>query len=302
MDRYSLAISQSHFSPRLNLAYQFAAGTVLHGSYNHFFVPPPVENILAGSAGLTGLISEIGKPLPPLRPIVENQFELGVTQPLAHLLRVGLTGYYRISNDPTHTVLFPDSRFYAYANFDQGKAYGMEIKMEIPTIPAVGLSAYLNYALGRVWFRNPVTAGFITEAEHSSESSQFLAPMDQTHTLSSGFAYRHRPSGLWASMAFEYGSGTPGSHGAEGELEAGEADHEHGPVAGGCAARCPEHFTQNLSLGWDAIRKGDQPRLTLQFNIENLTDNVYLISKESTFVQGQYSIPRLFSGSLKIRF
>ena len=71
---------------------------------------------------------------------------------------------------------------------------------------------------------------------------------------------------------------------------------------GGCAERCPEHFTQNLSLGWDAVRNGDQPRLSLQFNLENLTDNVYLISKESTFVQGQYSIPRLFSGSVKIRF
>ena len=71
---------------------------------------------------------------------------------------------------------------------------------------------------------------------------------------------------------------------------------------GGCAARCPEHFTQNLTLGWDALFTGDVPRLTFQFNIENLSDNVYLISKESTFVQGQYSIPRLVSGSIKLRF
>jgi outer membrane receptor protein involved in Fe transport len=302
-DRYSLAISKFHFSPRLNIAYRFDSGTVLYGSYNHFFVPPPVENVLAGSAGLTQLISEIGRPLSPVRPIIENQFELGVTQPIARLLRVSLTGYYRISNDPPHTVLFPDSRFYAYANFDKGKAYGMEIKTEVPTIAAVGLSGYFNYALGRVWFYNPITAGFITEAEHITEAGKFLAPMDQTHTLTSGLTYRHRRTRLWGSMAFEYGSGTPGSHGgAEHEAEAGEAAHEHGPVAGGCAERCPEHFTQNLSLGWDAIRDGDQPRLSLQFNLENLTDNVYLLSKENTFVQGQYSIPRLFSGSVKIRF
>ncbi|MGH9783577.1 MAG: hypothetical protein ACRD88_05275, partial [Terriglobia bacterium] len=277
---------------------------VLHGSYNHFFVPPPVENLLASSAGLTRFISEIGTPLGPVRPIIENQFELGVTQPIARLLRVGLTGYYRISNDPPHTVLFPDSRFYTYANFDQGKAYGLEIKTEMPAIPGIGLSSYFNYALGRVWFYNPVTAGFITEVEHIAEASRFLAPMDQTHTLTSGFTYRHRRTGLWGSMAFEYGSGTPGSHEEESAHghDSGEAAHSHGPVAGGCAARCPEHFTQNLTIGWDAIRRGDQPRLSLQFNLENLTDNVYLISKESTFVQGQYSIPRLFSGSVKIRF
>jgi hypothetical protein len=104
-------------------------------------------------------------------------------------------------------------------------------------------------------------------------------------------------------MAFEYGSGTPGSHeGDAHEHEAGEADHEDAPVPGGCGLRCPQHFTQNLSIGWDAIRNGEQPHLTFQFNIENLTNNVYLISKESTFTQGQYSIPRLFSGSVKIRF
>jgi outer membrane receptor protein involved in Fe transport len=302
-DRHSLAASAFHFSPRLNLAYEFGAGTILYGSYNHFFVPPPVENVLAGSAGLTRFISEIAEPLPPLRPIVENQFEAGVIQPVAQRMRVGLTSYYRISDNPVHTVLFPDSRFYAYANFDKGKAYGMEIKVEMPLIRALGLSSYFNYALGRVWFYNPVTAGFITEAEHIEEHNRFLAPMDQTHTLTSGFTYLNQRASLWASMSFEYGSGTPGSHGEAGhEHEEGEEEHEHEAAPGGCEARCPAHFTQNLSIGWDAIRNHERPRLTLQFNIENLTNNVYLISKESTFVQGQYSIPRLFSGSLKIRF
>jgi outer membrane receptor protein involved in Fe transport len=299
-DRYSLAISDFHFSPRLNVAYQFRSGTVLHGSYNHFFVPPPVENVLANSAGLSQLVSEVGVPLPALRPFVENQFELGVTQPVSDALRLGLTSYYRISNDVAHTVVFPDVRYYAYANFDKGKAYGMEIKAEMPTIAALGLSGYLNYALARVWFYNPVVAGFIYEADHISESNKFLAPMDQTHTFSSGFTYRHRPSRLWTSMAFEYGSGTPGGHG--GAHEEGEADHEHAPVVGGCGERCPSHFTQNLTIGWDAIPNGEQLGLSLQFNIENLSDNVYLISKESVFSPGQYYFPRMYSGSLKIHF
>jgi hypothetical protein len=33
------------------------------GSYNHFFVPPPIENVLAGSAGLTQFVSEIASPV-----------------------------------------------------------------------------------------------------------------------------------------------------------------------------------------------------------------------------------------------
>lgn len=299
-DHFSLAATQGHVSPRLNVAYQFTSGTLLHGSFNHFFVPPPVENVLASSAGLTRFISEVGVALPPLRPIVENQFEGGVRQPLPGGLRAGLTAYYRISNNPLHTTLFPDARYYAYANFDKGTAYGMEVRLDLPA-SSRGFSGYLNYALARVWFYNPVTAGFITEVAHLRDTHKFLAPMDQTHTLSAGLTYRHRPSRLWSFLALEYGSGTPGTHSGGHEHESEDA-HEHASVAGACGVRCPDHFTQNLTIGWDALTSNDQPRLTLQFNVENLTDNVYLISKESTFTQGQYSIPRLISGSLRIRF
>jgi outer membrane receptor protein involved in Fe transport len=301
-DAYSLAVSASHFSPRLNLAYKFGTGTVVYGSYNHFFVPPPIENVLMSSAGLTALVSEIGQPLPPLRPIVEDQVELGVTQPVSRRLKVGLTGYYRLSDNPVHSVLVPDVRFYAYANFDKGKAYGMEAKVEATDIDGLGVSAYLNYALGRVWFFNPITAGFTTEADHITEAGRFLAPMDQTHTLTSGMTYRHRASGLWGSITAEYGSGTPAGHGgAAHEHGAGEAEHEDAGV-GVFGPRVPHHFTQNLSVGWDVIRQDEQPRLSLQFNVENLTNNVYVVAQESVFTPGQYSIPRMYSGSIRLRF
>jgi outer membrane receptor protein involved in Fe transport len=301
-DRYSLEISESHVSPRLNAAYRFPSETVLFGSYNHFYVPPAIENVLASSAGLTRLVSEIGTPLPPVRSIKENQFELGVTQPIAGTVNLGVTGYYRVSDDPPHTTLFPDSRFYTYASFDKGKAYGMEIKAELPRIADLGLSGYLNYALGRVWFYNPITAGFTTEAAHLTETSRFLAPMDQTHTLTSGLTYHDNRTGLWGAVALEYGSGTPGGHGAgDHEHEEGET-HEHATGPGLCGTRCPSHLTQTISLGWNAIANGSRPRLSLQLNIQNLSNKIYLLSKESTMVQGQYSIPRLFSGSLKIGF
>ena len=296
-DRYSLATSDFHFSPRLNLSYRFPWGTVLHGSYNHFFVPPPVENVLAGSAGLTRFIRGFTQPLPPLRPTVENQFELGFSHPFHRSFQLGVTGYYRLSNDQFHTVVLPDSRIYLYANFDKAKAYGLEFKAEVPAITRLGLSGYLNYALSRVYLFNPVTAGFLTETDHTVEAGRFLAPMDQTHTMNAGFTYRHSKTGLWSSIAFEYGSGTPlGSHGG------GHAHDEEQTEEQPMAERVPSHFTQNLTLGWDAIRNGEQPRLTLQFNIENLSDNLYRVAQESVFSPGQYSIPRLFSGSVKIRF
>src|SRR5437667_385935 len=208
-DRYSLATSDTHFSPPVNLAYRFAgSGTVLHASYNHFFVPPAVENVLISSAGLTRFLQDFPVPLPPLQSIRENQFEVGASQHIPGGIRVALTGYYRNSDNPVHTVLFPDSRIYAYANFDRGKAYGMETRAEVPLDGRRALSAYVNYGLGRVYFWNPVRAGFIDETHHLEETGRFLAPMDQTHTVNAGLTYRHHRSGLWARMAFEYGSGT----------------------------------------------------------------------------------------------
>lgn len=296
-DRYSLATSDFQFSPRLNVAYRFSeTGTVLHASYNHFFVPPAVENVLISSAGLTRYLQDFAQPLPPLRPIVENQFEMGVTHPFARNFHLGLTGYYRISNNPVHTVLFPDSRIYAYANFDKAKAYGMEVKMDVPVIERLGLSAYLNYALSRVYFWNPVTAGFVDESHHLEATDRFLAPMDQTHTLNAGFTYKHRKSGMWASMAFEYGNGTPT------EAEPQEGSSMPGMAMAMAQDRVPGHFTQNLTLGMDVLRNGEHPRLGLQFNIENLTNNVYKVAQESVFSPGEYFNPRFYSGSVKIYF
>ena len=135
------------------------------------------------------------------------------------------------------------------------------------------------------------------ETSHVSEVGRFLAPMDQTHTLNAGFTYRNRRTGLWTSMVFEYGSGTPmGSHAG------GHAHDEEGMEGSSLPERVPEHFTQNLTIGLDLLRNGEQPRLGLQFNIENLSNNLYKVAQESIFSPGQYSIPRLYSGSVKIRF
>ena len=197
-----------------------------------------------------------------------------------------ITSYYRVSDDPPHTTLFPDSRFYTYTTFDKGKAYGMEIKADVPKITDLGLSAFLNYALGRVWFYNPINAGFTTEAAHLTDSSRFLAPMDQTHTLTSGLSYHNSRTRLWGAVAFGYGSGTPGGHGGgDHGHDAGEA-HEHSTGPGLCGTRCPSHFTQDVSIGWNTALSGSRQRLSFQFNVENLSDKVHLLSKESTMVRG----------------
>jgi outer membrane receptor protein involved in Fe transport len=302
IDRYDLLVSATHASPRLNLAVQVGGNAVIHASYNHFFVPPPVEGVLSSNAGLTSQIREIGVALPGLEPTTEDQFELGASKPVGPF-RVAITGYYRATDNPIHTTVWPDSRIYSYASFDRARAYGLETKAEIPGLIRYGVTGHINYALGRVNFYNPVTGGFVTEAAHITESSRFLAPMDQTHTLTAGATYRHTGTGVWVGTMMEYGSGTPMGHGdGAHEHGAGEAEHGHAISPGG-ASRVPGHFTANLSFGLELLRDGQRRgRVSVQFDAENITDNAYLIAQEGEFSPAQYSAPRLISASVKFRF
>lgn len=301
IDRYSLVVSQTHVSPRVNLAVQAAKDTLLHASYNHFFVPPPIEGILSSSAGLTRGIVEIGGPLPALRATTEDQFEAGLTMSPG-AVEIGLTGYYRNTDNPVHTTVWPDSRIYSYASFDRGRAYGLEVRADASGWAKYGVTGYANYALGRVYFYNPVTGGFLTEAAHLTDTNRFLAPMDQTHTLTAGGLYRHAQSGAWLSAGIEYGSGTPIGHGAAHEHGAGESDHEDAEEAE-AAERIPAHFTGNLAVGVDLLRdRNGRSKLTLRLDAENVANEAYVIARESAFSPSQYSNARLISATVRIRF
>jgi hypothetical protein len=300
LDRYGLLVSATQASPRVNVAFQVGGRAVVHASYNHFFVPPPIEGVLSSGAGLTERIEEIGIPLSPNEPARENQFEIGASAP-AGPFRLALTGYHRATDNPVHTTVWPDARIYSYASFDRARAYGLEAKAELPAA-RYGVTGYLNYALGRVYFYNPVSGGFVTEAGHLTEASRFLAPMDQTHTLTTGVTYRPTITGAWFGTVMEYGSGTPIGHGgAAHEHAAGEAAHVDVESAEG-AARVPRHFTANFSTGIDLWRDRNRPKLSLQVDIENITDKRYLIAQEGEFSPRQFSIPRLVSVTAKFRF
>ena len=275
---------------------------MLHTSYNHFFVPPPIEGVLSSSAGLTQSIEEIGVAIPGIAPTVEDQFEAGITTSRGRV-QLALTSYYRETDNPVHTTVWPDSRIYSYASFERARAYGLEAKADVRSLRPSGFTGYANYALGRVYFFNPVTGGFVTEAAHLTETNRFLAPMDQTHTLTGGVTYRHGGRGVWLGSTIEYGSGTPMGHGEPGHVHApGVAAHEDVPASGG-GARVPGHVTASGSVGlnlWrDPIRRA---RLTLQLDVENITNNVYVIAQEGEFSPAQFSLPRVASLSARFKF
>jgi hypothetical protein len=147
-----------------------------------------------------------------------------------------------------------------------------------------------------------VTGGFVTEAAHIDDSSRFLAPMDQTHTATGGVTYRHARSGFWMGLAAEYGSGTPTGHGTSHEHAEGADDHDDGESAT-LGLRVPDHLTANVSLGFTLLRDAvNRARLAVQMNIENVTDDVYLVATEGPFSPRQYATPRVASVTAIVKF
>lgn len=172
----------------------------------------------------------------------------------------------------------------------------------MPSLARYGITGYVNYALGRVRFRNPVTGGFVTEAAHVTDTREFLAPMDQTQTLTAGATCRHGPSGAWLATVAEYGSGTPMGHDDAGHEHAdGEADHAH--AATGSALRVPAHLLLSASVGLDLLADArGRKRLTLRLDAENVANRSHLLAQEGQFSPAQYSIPRVVSATVRVRF
>jgi outer membrane cobalamin receptor len=287
VDRYDVFVSQAHVSPRVNLTFRIGDGAVLHASYNHFFEPPPIDGVISTSAGLTAHIDEIGNALPPLKPAIGNQFEIGASGVVGSV-RLGFSGYYQKAADAVHTTVWPDSRIYSHASFEEVRARGVEARVEVPGLIDRGITGHLNYAMGRISYCNPVTGGFVTEAAHVEETGCFLAPMDQLHTSTGGLTYNHRASGLWLGTTIDYGSGTP----------LGEAEGAFS------VTRAPAHLTANVAFGAGLRRDArGRSRLSLRIDVQNITNRSYLIAREDAeFSPALWSHPRLVSLTAKVHF
>jgi outer membrane receptor protein involved in Fe transport len=277
-DQYSLVTSAHAFSPRVNLAYALDGGrTVIHLAYNRFFSPPPIENLL--------LSSRLGFDGQPPQPSFSNHFEAGASRAVRDHVVVRVTAYWRSDRNSFENTELANVRIFLPTTFASGKAYGVEFSAQLAEIERLGLSGYFSYTAQRALQTAPASGGFTIE--DAPPGTRGPAAFDQIHTGDAGLTWREKRTGFFASGALEYGSGTPASL----RDESGE---EH-------LVRLPQHLVANLYFGVELFRK-ERRGLGLQFNVENVTNRVFRIAKESEFTPVQYSPPRFLSGSMRVRF
>ena len=310
-DNYRLLIGEQELSPRLAVAYYIpGTKTTLHASYNRLFQPPPAENLLLASSPEAAALSPIAvlqgiTTVQPILPDKEHAFEAGAQQLLSKYFRLNLAVYQkRIENFSDKDQFFETGVIFPIA-ISSGQVTGEEVRLE--STEMYGFHGYVSFANARAFGVTPITGGlFLGENPQDlfEEGFKFANDHDQRNEAQFQLGYNHRRSGLYANLNGRYDSGVP-------------ADVEPGTTLADFVAqgfdprlydkidfqrgRIKPRFLLDFSVGADLMQK-ERVSLNLQFNVQNLTNELFLYNFESVFSGTHVGYPRLFSGRLSLRF
>jgi outer membrane receptor protein involved in Fe transport len=309
-DHYKLLITDQGFSPRLALAYYIPrTQTTLRASYNRFFQTPPAENLLLASSFEAASISPVAvlQGFTTVQPVLvdkEHVFELGAQQLLTRFFRLNLTVYQkRIRNFADKDQFFETGVVFP-VSISAGRVTGEELRLESTDFH--GLRGFFSFANAHAYGVTPIIGGlFLGEdpGELRLAGLKFAADHDQRNEAQFQLSYNH-PSGFYAIFNGRYDSGVPtdvepGTTLAQFTAEGfdprlyGEIDFARG--------RVKPRTILDLSVGADLLRK-ERVSLNLQFDVQNLTNQLFLYNFESVFSGTHVGYPRLFSGRLALHF
>jgi hypothetical protein len=277
-DSFDLVETGVQTSPRIGLAYHLKKiRSVVHAAYNRYFSPPPIEySLLASFIGNHAL--DPSQRVGNVRPYKQNYFEVGLAQELHPRVSLELNAYLHSGHNSFENHEISISRIFVPINFHTARSEGAELVLNMRQLEPIGISGRFQYALARTYFYGPITGGFAGD-EPLVAGERIVPAFDQTHTGTAQIFYHGRWRGFWTGSALRYGSGTI---------------VEHGP-------RLPQHLTADLATGF-TLWNVEPRRLDLEFDVTNVSNNIYKIAKESEEIPIQYAPSRTLGGSLKFHF
>jgi len=310
-DNYKLLISEQALSPRLAIAYYVPkTQTTFRVSYNRLFQPPPAENLLLASSTEAAAISPLAvlqgiTTVNPILPDKENSFEAGAQQLLTKMFRLNLTVYQkRIENFSDKDQFFETGVIFPIS-ISSGRVTGEEVRLESTDLH--GFHGFASYANARAYGVTPINGGLFLGENPTDlflSGFKFANDHDQRNEAQFQLSYTHRPSGIYASFSGRYDSGVPV------DVEPGTTLADF--VANGFDPRLYDKIDFqrgrvrprtifDFSVGADLMQK-ERVSLNIQFDVQNLTNELFLYNFESVFSGTHVGYPRLFSGRLSLRF
>ncbi len=307
-DNYNFVLSEDHWSPRLGLAYNIArTRTVLSASYNRLFQTPSNENLLFSTSPEAATlvppdrVLALGAALLIVRSERVDFWEVGVQQSARDWFRVNVS-YYVKRIDDFHdndqllntTIVFP-------AAISKGEVNGLDLSVNFQEHK--GVSGSWAFSWGKAVGIPPLSGGLFLgeEALEKFNAGPFRIDHDQTYTSQGNIAYDHK-SGVWTALNGRFDSGPPVEIDDLAAVQADPDVNEGLPFVD--LNRAPQRIKSRLiwdwSLGYDFPR--EEPRVSLQFDIRNLTDQKRLFNFLSVFSGTHVTPPRAFSGRLRYFF
>ncbi|HVQ39974.1 MAG TPA: TonB-dependent receptor [Pyrinomonadaceae bacterium] len=310
-DNYKLLINDQALSPRIGVAYYIpGTKTTLRASYNRLFQPPPAENLLLASSGEAAAISPLAviqgvTTVQPILPDKEHVFEFGAQQLLSPYFRLNLSLYQKRITNFSDKDQFVETGIIFPVAISSGRVTGEEIRIESTDLK--GFHGSISYSNSHAYGVTPIVGGlFLGEDPQELQTAglKFAADHDQRNSGQFQLSYNHKPSGFYATLGGRHDSGVPtdvepGTTRAQFVAEGfdprlyDEIDFQRGRVR--------PRTLFDLSVGAD-LRQKERVAINLQFDIQNLTNELFLYNFQSVFSGTHVGYPRLFSARLALRF
>ncbi|HUS18273.1 MAG TPA: TonB-dependent receptor [Terriglobales bacterium] len=299
-DHYDVVVNDNAISPRIGVAYHFKrTGTVLRGAYNRLFQTPPNENLLLSSSSAGAVFSPLAatgvRAVPPER---QNLYEYGVQQQIGKYVRLDISRYIKNIRNFSDKDQFLDTPIIFPVAIARGDIRGLELRLDV--IPIHGWTAFVSYANSRATGTTPLAGGlFLDEASSALlvPGNKFAADHDQRNTGQFGVTYTHK-SGAWINFSGRHDSGVPA------EVDPAALSGLDARIVASLDAvrgRVKPRSLFDFATGYEWMRERRYP-ISLQFSVQNLSNEFYLYNFESVFSGTHIGRPREVSGRIVFHF
>ena len=189
-DAFKAYANESQFSPRFGGIYDLSQKTKFHAGYARYFTPPSVAAISPTTISKfkeTSNSSEV-KQNDKVKAERTHYFDVGVTHKATQNLTFALDGYYKRIKNVLDEHQFGNSLLYSPFNYEKGKAYGAELKIDFKKD---NFASYLNFSAQRAYAKNINSAQYIVHEEEYEYIKNNYVRMDhaQNYTAAIGASY-----------------------------------------------------------------------------------------------------------------
>jgi len=336
-DWYNGLVHDTGLQPRVGLSYLFKpSSTVVRVSYSHFFETPYNENLLisssTGTGGLAG--NEFGSfGVNPLKPGRRDQYNAGFQQGIAKRLVIDGDYFWKFTQNAFDFDTLFNSPIQFPIEWRKSKIDGLSLRVTMT--PIHGFSAYTVLGHTRARFFGPENGGILFNSPLTSEV--FRIDHDQAFEQTTNLRYQHGKEGWWVNFVWRYDSGmvvgavstvedalalTPYEQTTIGFYCGSQVATPSAPITS-CPAGTPfgarlinipptgtfnaDHNPArvtprnllDIGIGNDnLLRSKDSRRVTLQFSVVNLTNQVALYNFLSTFSGTHFVTPRAYRAEI----